>query len=927
MAGDLRDGGVFPAAGAGGRRLVGREAETGVLRAALADLASGVGRAIALVGEPGIGKSALMAASAAQARAAAVPVRAARGPGGIDSVLPGVGTGVGPGVVVTVDDLHQLPAEQIPLAERLIETAAAEPVLCLLAYRQRQLPPALAAVLSRAASAGLLDVWNLGPLTAEECWELLGDRDRAQGAQDADALYREAMGNPQYLKILAGRGDAGADAGIAVLGEIADLDHGPLAAVQAAAVLGEHFHPELLAEVADLDSAETLRVLDLLTRLDLVRQTEPARLVLRHRAVGEVVYQRLEPSRRIALHQRAEAALAQRMAPIARRARHVAQAADPSRPEHVTTLIAAARDSLYASPAMAAEHLQAALPLLKEGDAHWHEAHVLLARTRLLTGDAIESRELLDVLRAALPGGPAANKVRALVDSSRAERRLGRYTEAGAIARSALEVLADSDIATAAAVHSELSDHAYDIQDYETSRQHAETAAEIARRHDDPAGEANALAQAAVAHLFAADQTTALERTTRAAGLIDAAADSTLLTNLESTFQLGLTEGMLGRLVDSERHLQRGAALSRRTGQTYIEPQILTTLANTQLRAGNLRGALVTLDATARHADRAGNPPTRAIIAMLRAEVLFWLNGPDELGEAVSFAEQAIVIAGDDPTTWAVTVRCFNAELLLLAGYTARARWQLLDAAGGSDLPRITVWRRPRWCDTLALAAWYDGDKAGVEHWAGLAEECVSQLPSVGRQGFAHRARMRAHSLHGDTDRAVASAREAIAGFTAGGERIEASRTLLAAAELHLDAGRTAEVDGWLDRVAILTAQSESKRVAEELAHQRGRFAALSAPGDAVPAALAVLTAREREIAVLASTGKTSGEIAEELFLSVRTVDGHLGRVYRKLDVSNRAGLAHVVLHGEAPDAPDAPGAPGVPDASGASDASGADQG
>ncbi|HEY3477583.1 MAG TPA: BREX system ATP-binding domain-containing protein, partial [Streptomyces sp.] len=101
MAGDLRDGGVFPAAGAGGRRLVGREAETGTLRAALAALASGTGRAIALVGEPGIGKSTLMAAAATQARAASVPVRVARGPGGIESVLRGLGTGV----VVTVDDL------------------------------------------------------------------------------------------------------------------------------------------------------------------------------------------------------------------------------------------------------------------------------------------------------------------------------------------------------------------------------------------------------------------------------------------------------------------------------------------------------------------------------------------------------------------------------------------------------------------------------------------------------------------------------------------------------------------------------------------------------------------------------------------------------------------------------------------------------
>lgn len=56
--------------------------------------------------------------------------------------------------------------------------------------------------------------------------------------------------------------------------------------------------------------------------------------------------------------------------------------------------------------------------------------------------------------------------------------------------------------------------------------------------------------------------------------------------------------------------------------------------------------------------------------------------------------------------------------------------------------------------------------------------------------------------------------------------------------------------------------------------------------------AAAVLTRREREVADLAATGRSSRQIADELFLSPRTVDNHLQRVYDKLGISGRAELA-----------------------------------
>ncbi|WP_436793985.1 LuxR C-terminal-related transcriptional regulator [Actinospongicola halichondriae] len=52
------------------------------------------------------------------------------------------------------------------------------------------------------------------------------------------------------------------------------------------------------------------------------------------------------------------------------------------------------------------------------------------------------------------------------------------------------------------------------------------------------------------------------------------------------------------------------------------------------------------------------------------------------------------------------------------------------------------------------------------------------------------------------------------------------------------------------------------------------------------------LTRREREVATQAANGLTGPEIAERLFLSVRTVNNHLQRAYQKLGIESRADLA-----------------------------------
>ena len=52
------------------------------------------------------------------------------------------------------------------------------------------------------------------------------------------------------------------------------------------------------------------------------------------------------------------------------------------------------------------------------------------------------------------------------------------------------------------------------------------------------------------------------------------------------------------------------------------------------------------------------------------------------------------------------------------------------------------------------------------------------------------------------------------------------------------------------------------------------------------------LTPSERRVAELAASGMSNRDIAATLFISIKTVEANLGRVYRKLGVRGRVALA-----------------------------------
>lgn len=103
-------------------------------------------------------------------------------------------------LVLVLDDVHWADAASIELLAALLRRPPAAAVLLALAARPRQVPDRLAGALERACREGTVTRFELGALRREEAGELLGET--VHGAL-ADALYGESGGNPFYLEQLA----------------------------------------------------------------------------------------------------------------------------------------------------------------------------------------------------------------------------------------------------------------------------------------------------------------------------------------------------------------------------------------------------------------------------------------------------------------------------------------------------------------------------------------------------------------------------------------------------------------------------------------------------------------------------------------------------------------------------------------------------
>jgi DNA-binding CsgD family transcriptional regulator len=164
-------------------------------------------------------------------------------------------------------------------------------------------------------------------------------------------------------------------------------------------------------------------------------------------------------------------------------------------------------------------------------------------------------------------------------------------------------------------------------------------------------------------------------------------------------------------------------------------------------------------------------------------------------------------------------------------------------------------------------------------------DEVVTHIHHGGPRG----AYLRCRALLADVDNFDALFEESIQLFTRSGDVFECARTRLCYGERLRRANRRRDARGELgaalDTFDHLRAAPWADRARRELRasgeHRRAQ----------TPEARDDLTPQERQIATLAAEGRTNREIGALLFLSPRTIETHLGRVFRKLGISDRGAL------------------------------------
>lgn len=646
----------------------------------------------------------------------------------------------------------------------------------------------------------------------------------------------------------------------------------------------------MAAAAAGASADASIPALDALVAADLVRPAAGRTFRFRHPLVHRAVLDAVAPGRRLRGHERAAATLAARGAEPGVRAYHLEQCAQPGDEAALAVLVAAARAATDTAPATAAHWYGVALRLLPH-DAAARRAPLLAAMGSALAsaGRLTESRAAIDEAIALLDDATPASRLaraRLIADANVVDVLLGAWGAAEARLRRA----GDAPAALRPRLLLQRASIAFFQADAEGAADWARQA--VAALERDPGAPPVQLAAATAQQALSVAMTggDAGELIEDAARRLAAVDDDALATQVDAAWSVGGTLGQIERYRAAVEVMRRGARVARAARQGHLFLHFHTLMAIYE-------PPLLELDAAREHAEAAeegarlqGLAHELAFALTQRARVL---AARGELAEAQrAAAESDELYASLEHATANRASRAHNA----IVRHAADPERQLaaLQELGGPGLERIN----PTAVTALLLAATRAalalGRTGAAEELArrALAVGSATRLPASTVRGMRARAEVLAGG--GDAGAAAALAREALAHAERHDLPQEALGARLLLGGALLGAGEREEGIAALQRVAADAGRAgaavERDAAGREL-RRAGVRVSMQARRAEDAAGRSGLTEREAAVAGLVAAGRTNKQVAATLFLSEKTVERHLSRVYAKLGVRSRTEL------------------------------------